>query len=275
MSKPKVGLIGVGNMGTAIIEGLLKKGEIKPDDIFIYDKFKDKAAAFAVKTRVKLESSVQKVIEKSNLIILAIKPQDLGELSKELKVPNLDAGVEGFKCIISILAGIPISKIKENIKGESFRVVRAMPNLGAVVGSSVTALAAESANAIALSKFVFSGCGETVALEEKYFDLVTAISGSGPAYFFLLMELLVKEGVKNGLKESDAQLLAVQTALGAAKLAAEALGKETPAELRARVTSKGGTTAAALEVFEKHKIADIVSEAVTAAVNRGKELAKG
>lgn len=265
--KEKIGLIGVGNMGTAILEGLLEKKVVDAGQVMVFDKITEKAAEFSGKWKVRVALSNFDVAKNSDVTILAVKPQDLAVTAAEISVAALG------KVVISILAGMPVSKIKQVLTGA--RVVRSMPNLGAMAGEGMTAITSEDAAALEVAEHIFSASGKVVKLEEKYFNLVTAISGSGPAYFFLLMELLIEEGKKNGLKEADAQLLAVQTALGAAKYAEKALGKETPAELRARVTSKGGTTEAALNIFNKHKIADIVSEAVTAAVNRGKELAGG
>lgn len=268
-----IGFVGVGNMGKAIVEGIITNNVFKPEEIFVYDKISEKLASFAADWGTHQALSNAEISKNCGIIVLAVKPQDLEATLEELKP------LKPKTMVISILAGTPIKKIRQMIKqpqSDQINIVRAMPNLGIKVNASMTGLACDNKDALNIAENIFLACGETVVLtDEAYFDLVTAISGSGPAYFFLLMELLVNEGVKNGFKTSVAQALAVHTALGAAKLAVNELGKQTPEELRKAVTSKGGTTAAALEVFEKHKIADIVSEAVTAAVNRGKELGKG
>ncbi len=272
--KDKIGLIGVGNMGAAIIEGLLDKNGVNPNRLYVYDKVPDKAAVFAAKTGVNLSGSVKSIIKNCDSIILAIKPQDLPSLSEELDFSELKPkGLKDFRCIISILAGTPLAKLEEHLPKGYFDIVRAMPNLGAQIGKSVTAITSKNHGLLGVAQFIFSGCGEVIQLDEKHFDLVTAISGSGPAYFFLLMELLIKAGKENGLSEKQAQLLAVQTAVGSALLAASS--DLTPAELRERVTSKKGTTDAALKVFKRYKLDQIVSKAVKAAMKRGKELAKG
>ncbi len=262
--KEKIGLIGVGNMGTAILEGLLEKKLVDAGQITVFDKIGDKASEFSKKWKAALASSNAEVVKKSDAVILAVKPQDLAATAGEI-------GSVAGKMVISILAGMPVAKLSQAMTGA--RVVRAMPNLGAKVGQGITAVTSSDKQALAVAEAIFSGCGKTVVLEEKHFDLVTAVSGSGPAYFFLLMELLENAAVKEGLTREQARLLSVQTAVGAGLLAASS--SDSPEELRKQVTSKGGTTEAALKVFEQNKIADIVSQAVKAAVDRGKELAKG
>ncbi len=265
MLKEKIGLIGVGNMGTAILEGLLRKEMILPSQIWIYDKIQEKVEDFARRWKVNTASSNSTLASGVDLILLAVKPQDLKATGDELRKAR------PFPIVLSILAGTPISKIHEHF-GREVKAVRAMPNLGAKVGESVTAIAGSEAKPIALACQIFSACGKVLELDEKYFDLVTAVSGSGPAYFFYVMELLTKEGVRGGLPEEKAKLLAVQTALGAALLASQA--KESPEELRKQVTSKGGTTEAALKILEAKNFSEIFHEAVEAARQRGKELSK-
>ena len=265
--KEKVGLIGVGNMGTAILEGLLRNKLVSAPHVIVYDKITEKASVFAGQWKAVRASSNQELVKKSDIVILAVKPQDLARTAGE------NAGVWKKKHIlISILAGMPVSKLRK-VAGPSPKIIRAMPNLGAKAGESVTAITGQGGPALMAAENIFSGCGKVLRLEEKYFDLVTALSGSGPAYFFLLMEMLAEEGVKRGLSREQARLLAVQTAVGAGLLAQNAA--ESPAELRAMVTSKGGTTEAALKVLEEGNIRKIFSEAIAAAHRRGAELSKG
>ncbi len=265
--KEKVGLIGVGNMGTAILEGLLKKKLIAGTQVAVYDKITEKASAFAKKWKAVQASSNQDLVKKSECVILAVKPQDLVQTANEI------TGVWKKKhVLISILAGTPVASLRK-ATGLVPKIIRAMPNLGAKVGESITAITGQDSSALQAAETIFSGCGKVLRLEEKHFDLVTALSGSGPAYFFLLMEMLAEEGMRGGLSREQARLLAVQTALGAGLLAQGAA--ESPAELRAMVTSKGGTTEAALNVLEKGKIRKIFSEAIAAAHRRGAELSKG
>ena len=152
------------------------------------------------------------------------------------------------------------------------RLLRAMPNLGAQVGESVTAICSTNQNALKAAQALFLACGQVVKLDEKFFDVVTAVSGSGPAYFFLMMELLADFARLNGMGEKEARALAVQTALGAGRLASTSL--ESPAVLRERVTSKKGTTDAALSVLKYRKFKKIFFEALTAAVKRSQQLSR-
>ena len=266
MLKEKIGLIGVGNMGTAILEGLFKKKIAKPAQVWVYDKFPEKVSAFTKHWKVHPASSSLDVVKNSKILLLAVKPQDLEEASTAFK-PFLRSN----HVIISILAGTPIAKIKK-IVGSGTKIVRAMPNLGAKVGEAMTALTGDHGQAMKLAERIFSGCGKTLRLDEKHFDLVTAVSGSGPAYFFHLMELLEEVGIANGLSKTAARLLAIQTAVGGSLLAQSA--KESPAELRAMVTSKGGTTAAALNVMEKENFAETFRKAVHAARDRSREMSR-
>lgn len=265
--KEKIGILGVGNMGAAILEGLISKKIADPSQVWVCDKIKEKAAQFAAQWKTGIAIDPAGLVSSTDVILLAVKPQDLSEVGFGLKI-NLEK--KEFT-VISILAGTPIAKIKDAVHQKA-RIVRAMPNLGAQVGEAITALTSIHPGSLELAEKIFSGCGKTLRLEEKYFDLVTAVSGSGPAYFFLLMELLSKEAKAHGLSEKDARELAVQTALGAAKLARNS--DLSPAELREKVTSKGGTTAAALKVFEEEGLAAVVSKGLRAALKRGKELSR-
>lgn len=262
--KKKIGIIGAGNMGAAILAGLIDNKIVTPSQVMVYDKILLKAKEVSKRWKVRLGKTNTEVVTTSDIVLLAVKPQDLFEAAREFQEAFSSRHV-----LISILAGTPLAKLKRAVGGKP-AIVRAMPNLGAQVGEAITALAGENKTAVAFAEKIFSGCGKTVRLEEKYFDLVTAISGSGPAYFFLLMELLAQEGRSQGLSQEVAEELAVQTAVGAGLLAKNA--DVSPAELRQQVTSKGGTTEAALKIFETEGLADIVSKGIQAALKRGKEL---
>lgn len=262
--KERIGLIGCGYMGGAILSGVIRKGIVPPSQVTVYDKIADKAKAFARQSKVRLGRSNADVVRQSSVVLLAIKPQDLFDAASEFQ--------EAFTTrhtLISILAGTPVAKIQRAV-GQKPNIVRAMPNLGAQVGEGITALSGKKPASVKAAEAIFSGCGKTVRLAEDFFDLVTAVSGSGPAYFFLLMELLAKEAQSHGLSEKVARELAVQTALGAGLLASRS--KFSPAQLRQQVTSKGGTTEAAFRVFEKEGLEGIISRGVQAALERGKEL---
>lgn len=264
--KKRIGIIGCGNMGGAIVAGLVRRKIVAPSQVAVFDKIEAKAKEIWRQWKVQLGRGNGDVVKRSDIVLLAVKPQDLFEAASEFRETFTSRHL-----LITILAGTPIAKVRRAV-GSKPEIVRAMPNLGAQVGEAITALAGGKKSSLALAEAIFSGCGRTVQLPEKFFDVVTAISGSGPAYFFLLMELLSKEAQANGLSEKVAQELAVQTALGAALLARDS--ECAAAELRAKVTSKGGTTEAALKVFEEEGLASIVSKGLQAALRRGQELSR-
>ncbi len=264
--KEKIGIIGVGNMGQAILEGLFHKKIAHPKKVWIYDKIYEKVTPVVKQWKVHKAVSTAELVGQTKIVLLAIKPQDLLQSAGEFKDHLTSSHV-----LISILAGTPLAKIRSAL-GAKPKFVRAMPNLAAKVGQAVTALTGSHALSLRLAEQIFSGCGKTLRLEEKFFDAVTAISGSGPAYFFLMMEHLEKIGIQEGLSEKAAQLLAVQTAVGAGLLAqATSLSS---AEHRMRVTSKGGTTEAALKVLERENFPGIFAQAIQAAINRSRELSQ-
>ncbi len=264
--KNTIGLLGVGNMGTAILEGLFKKRVSSPRRVWVYDKMRAKESAFARKWGVRRAASAEDLARRVQWVILAVKPQDLAVTGAELK-PALTKK----HGIISILAGTPAAKIRRAV-GAKPVIVRSMPNLGAKAGASMTAVTGSSRSALRIAKTIFDACGRTVVLPERFFDLVTAVSGSGPAYFFFLMEVLARFGASHGLSRADAELLAVQTASGAALLAAG--GEASPQEWRARVTSKKGTTEAAFKVMKRSGVEKILARAFQAALERGRELSR-
>ncbi|MBI3317494.1 MAG: pyrroline-5-carboxylate reductase [Candidatus Omnitrophica bacterium] len=267
------GIIGVGNMGMAILEGVIGNNIISNPQVWVYDKISEKVKAAVQSYKVNEAKSLEELAQNSEIILLAVKPQDLPQTAKELelKVPGAFSP-KGTRCLlISILAGTPLEKIRASV-GPGPQIVRAMPNLGAKVGEAITALTSDNSAAIEVAEAIFQGCGKTICLEEKFFDLVTAVSGSGPAYFFLLMELLAQSAAEGGIPEREARLLAVQTAVGAGLLAQQS--QESPKELRKKVTSKGGTTEAALKIMYEKKLPEIIKEAVQAALTRGKELSQ-
>jgi pyrroline-5-carboxylate reductase len=263
--RERLGVIGAGNMGTAILEGLLQKRMISPGQVWIFDRVPSKARLFCKRWKTRLAGSQGEVIRRTRTVLLAFKPQDLPSLSAESSL------FTGRHIVISILAGTPIKKISKVI-GSRAKIVRAMPNLGVKVGAGLTALTGNRSGTVLAGK-IFSGCGRTVGLRERDFDTVTAVSGSGPAYFFLLMERLMEEAAGRGIRKKYAEILAVQTALAAALLAVSS--GAPPDVLKRMVTSKGGTTEAALRVLEKAGFERTFHEAVRAAVRRAGEMSRG
>ncbi len=258
-----IGLIGAGNMGCAILKGIAKKFKVLVCE-------KDSVRAEELKKKFKLRSEDFKtVVSKSQIIILAVKPQDFDGILEELVQQ-----ITRKQLVISIAAGMTISYIEKKL-GQGIRVVRTMPNLPAQVGEGMTALCKgkkASDSDLILAKRIFKNIGKIVVVDEDLMDAVTAVSGSGPAYVFLFVECLKKAAVSLGFEEQLSQALVLQTLKGSLKLLEES--KEDVAVLRAKVTSKGGTTQAAMEVFEKNDLVKIFEEALKAAAKRAEELAK-
>ena len=223
------------------------------------------------KYKIIVEIDNNEILKFADVIILAVKPKDFEELLKN----EISIGASKDKLLISIAAGIT-TKYIESIVGKDIPVIRVMPNMAAVIGESISSISpgcAVTSDNMKLAKEIFMTIGDVVEVDEKFIDSVTAISGSGTAYFFYMIESLIEAGCAEGLKEDVAKKLVLKTALGSAKLL-ETL-KEDPAIMRAKVTSKGGTTEAAIKVFEFRKFKNIIKDAVKAAKERSKELSTG
>ena len=269
MIDKKIGIIGCGNMGEALLKGLSQAVE-KSTSLMVSEL--DAKRREYLQSKYKMIAGIDNnaVVKFADVIILAVKPKDFDTVLKN----EVCCGISKNKLLISIAAGVG-TKYIEKIVGRDIPVVRVMPNMAAAVGEAISSISRGGAATLkdaALAKDIFSSIGDVVELDEKYVDAVTALSGSGPAYFFYLIESLIEAGTAAGLNVDISKKLALKTALGSAKLL-EVL-KEDPAALRARVTSKGGTTEAALKVFESRKFKNIVKEAVCAAKARSKELSK-
>lgn len=263
----KLGVIGVGQMGALILEGILEKRLVPRSQVWVYDKIDSKKEAIARRLHVNRAASAEALLKAAEVVLLAIKPQDLSEFASQSR-----AFLRSGQCVLSIMAGMTIAKLEAAL-GKKLSIVRAMPNLGAKAGQSMTVLCGQDPQGISLAAQLFKGCGEVVSLPEKSLDLVTALSGSGPAYFFYVMELLERFGVRHGLPPQVSRLLAVQTGLGAARVAKGS--NISCADLRKMVTSKKGTTEAALEIFKEGKLDFIFKRALTAAMKRSRALRGG
>jgi pyrroline-5-carboxylate reductase len=266
VSKMKVGFIGAGVMGTALIKSLLDSS-IRPEQIFISEKNESRANQVARELNIKVLSLVE-IAKKCDVLFLAVKPQDLENLLIEIR-QNLN----GNTVLISIAAGKSTQFIEDLIK-TSNPVVRVMPNTPAQIGKGVSVISAGT-NArdtdLQLTKLLLDKSGLVVEVDEVDQDAVTALSGSGPAYFFTFVESMINAGVKLGLTREISTKLAIGTIVGsAAMLDSSGLDATT---LRKNVTSPNGTTAAALEVFSNKKLDEIINEAMSAAKKRSQELA--
>jgi len=267
MINKKIGIIGCGNMGEALLSHLSTIVE-KSTQLMVSELDASKRDALRSKYRIIVEIDNNVVVKFADVIILAVKPQDLDAVLKG----EVCCGVSKDKLLVSVAAGVTTKRI-EKIVGKDVPVIRAMPNMAAMIGEAITSLSAGgSVNAahMDIAKEIFSTIGDVVEIDEKYVDTVTAVSGSGPAYFYYLIESLVDAAVKTGLSKEAAEKLVLKTASGSIRLL-EAL-KEDPASLRKRVTSKGGTTEAAFKVIEAGKFKKIMIDAVAAARKRSKEL---
>lgn len=269
LRRKTIGIIGAGNMGQALIKGLVAAG-VRPARLAVVES--DRRRRQMIQRRYHLEAaSLPEVARRCDVLILAVKPQDLRGVLLALRQAM---GVRGKRrLVISIAAGVRTASI-ERIVGR-VPVVRVMPNLPATVGCGMAALTkgrfATSAD-LAAANAIFRCVGEVVELPERDFDAVTALSGSGPAYFFLMFQALRDAGIRCGLPKVVARRLAIQTAKGSAALASQAdEGLET---LIARVASKKGTTEAALKVFRRYGLTWILQRGVRAAVKRSCQLSR-
>ncbi len=262
----KIAFLGAGAMATALAKGLLKKNYPK-DKISAFDISKVTFAKFAEITGIRESETPEEAIRDADIVILAVKPQNMEAATYRLK------GLLADKLIISIAAGIKISSIKEMT--DSKRAVRVMPNTPALIGEGISVITSSyetEQEDIECVENIFKAVGETCKIEEKLMDAVTGLSGSGPAYVFDFIQALADAGVNCGLTREIAMKLVTRTVYGSAKMLIET--GEHPSVLKDKVTSPGGTTAKGLAVLEKHAFKGIISDAVLAAVERSKELGR-
>jgi len=262
-----IAIVGGGNMGQALLQGLFATG-VPASRLLVVEA--NPAARAGVVARFRVQATgLEQAVERADLVMLAVKPQDM--------MPVLQAARSAAEArrlrplFVSIAAGLQLKALERVLR--RCPVVRVMPNLPAKVGCGVSALAGgrwAAAAHLKMARAVFASVGEVVEVPERLFDVVTAVSGSGPAYIFLILEALRDAGIRGGLSKTVAERLAVRTALGSAQLV-EALG--VPLEtLIAQVASKGGTTEAALRVFKARGLASIIQAGVGAASRRSREL---
>lgn len=265
----QIGFIGAGNMARALIGGMLA-GQFSPADLHATDPHMDKLAQLRDDFALQIHSENQYIADNCDVIVLAVKPQSMQAVVSQLDLTN-----KPQQLLISIAAGITTNAISRWAKS-SPAIVRAMPNTPALVQAGATGLyanAATSAEQREYAQNILAAVGVTVWLQdETLIDAVTAISGSGPAYFFYFMEILQQAAMDAGLDAQTARQLSLQTAFGAAKLAQQS--QYSAAELRRQVTSPGGTTEAALRVMKQEQMATIINNAVQAAQQRARELSE-
>lgn len=264
-----IAFLGAGNMAEAFIKGLLRSGVAVPGEILCTDRRQDRLADLARLYGVRTSTDNRAAAAEAQIVFLSVKPQVMNKLLDEI-APAIDEK----KLVVSIAAGVPLAAIERKV-GHGIRIVRTMPNTPALVGAGATALApgdhATEAD-MAQAKALFDAVGKTVVVDEPLLDAVTGLSGSGPAYVFLVIEALADAGVKVGLDRRTAQDLAAQTVLGSAKLLIET--GEHPGKLKDQVTSPGGTAIAGLHTLEAGGLRTTLMNAVEAATKRSHELGK-
>ncbi len=264
-----IGFLGSGNMAEALIKGITTAKVYAPENIFISDIRLERLTYLAKRYSVQTTEDNASLAAKVQTLVLSVKPQNMTEALESIK----DA-VGTATLVISIAAGIKIANITA-VLGD-VAVVRVMPNTPALIGEGAAALFAndKAKPMLEKAKLIFSAVGEAVVVDDEgLIDAVTAVSGSGPAYYFLLMEEMIKAAGQLGLPDDVAKTLVLQTAKGAALLAADADKRgESPAQLRRKVTSPGGTTEAALKVFAANKFSQLIISALTAASDRSRQL---
>lgn len=269
MIKSKVAFIGAGQMGGALLRGMLGAGVLKAENVWVSDKDSEKTSRLKEELGVQTTSRNKEAVEKAEIVFLAIKPQQLEEVISET------TGVlHKEQLIVSILAGVSTGLVGNKLGG-GYHIIRVMPNSPALVGKSISVISRGREALPQEEKLVgelFSAVGEVVFLDEDFQNKVTALSGSGPAYFYLLVEKLVEAGKRLDLSQEIASKLIFQTIAGAVEMLQKT--NRSPEELRKMVTSPGGTTEAALEVFQREDFGEIVWKAVDAAVKRAQELGR-
>ncbi len=270
MNKRTIGFIGGGNMATSLMSGLIASGH-SPRQIWVSDTAPSILQSHRDQLDVNVSTNNNTIVREVDVVVLAVKPQILHDVALQIA-----AEVQQKKSlVVSIAAGISQTSLAQWL-GSDVAIVRCMPNTPALVLTGATALHANANVSAAqkdLAENILRAVGVSLWVEdENQLDAVTAVSGSGPAYFFLMMEAMEQAALEMGLDEHTARLLIQQTALGAAKIALESA--ESPAQLRERVTSPGGTTQKAIETFQQNGFSELVSKALRAAKERSIEMSK-
>lgn len=270
MDNVRISFIGGGNMGRALIGGLVAGG-MNAESIHVADPSEEQRKSLADELGVTVHDDNAEAASAADVLVVAVKPQVMDDV-----LASVAEAIDGDTLVISVAAGVPIARISKRLGGHD-RVVRAMPNTPALYQAGMTGLAAAEGVTEADRKRageVLEAAGEVAWVDdEALMDVVTAVSGSGPAYFFSLVEQLTAAATRAGLPEETAAKLARQTAFGAGVMLSKS--DLEAGELRRRVTSPGGTTAAALDSLADNEFERIVDEAVQAAVRRGRELGEG
>ena len=269
MFEKKIGIIGCGNMGEAIFSRLAQTID-KSTSLMVSEMDANKRAQIQDKYKVIVEIDNSYLVKYSDVIIIAVKPKDFDNILRE----EICCGISEAKLLISIAAGITTGYI-ESIVGKDVPVIRVMPNMAAVIGEAMSSMSpggSATGEHMKLAREIFSRIGDVIEVDEDLVDSITAISGSGPAYFFYFVEALIESAKGLGMDSDMAKKVVLKTILGSAKLLD--ILKEEPGDLIKRVASKGGTTEAAIKVFESKRLKSIIKDACREAQKRSKALSR-
>jgi pyrroline-5-carboxylate reductase len=269
LSAHTIGFIGGGNMAEALIRGLVHGGHVPGAQIFVSGPRRERMDELASHYGIVATTDNREVARKAEILVLSVKPQILDKVAREIAGDAHPGGL-----VISVAAGIDTATLESLFPAT--RIVRSMPNTPALVRAGATAICAgqhATEQDLALAKQLFDAVGMTVILDESQLDAVTGLSGSGPAYIFLILEALADAGVKVGLSRRNAQRLAAQTVMGSAKLLLDT--DEHPGKLKDMVTSPGGTAIAGLHTLEQGGLRTTLINAVETATKRARELGRG
>ena len=265
-----IGFLGAGNMAEALIRGLVQDGVVTPERIIASGPRGDRLAELAGAYRIETTTDNAALAKQAEILVLSVKPQILERVLREVA-----SAIPPGALVVSVAAGIDTATIESHLPSGA-RVVRAMPNMPALVCAGATAISrgrhATDADLVE-AKTIFDAVGLTIVLDESQLDAVTGLSGSGPAYIFLILEALADAGVKVGLSRRNAQRLAAQTVMGSAKLLLDT--DEHPGKLKDMVTSPGGTAIAGLHTLEEGGLRTTLINAVETATKRARELGRG
>jgi pyrroline-5-carboxylate reductase len=277
----KIGFIGAGNMAEAMAGSIIEKSIFQSSQICTSDPDENRKKYMNDTYKISLCSSNKELIEKSEIIILAVKPQMMEQVLTD-SFDGISINKNERKIIISIAAGVTSEKIENIIYSKvgdeiknNIPVIRVMPNTPSLAGMGMSGISSGSLadeKDLLISQKIMDSMGKSIIVNEDMMNPVTAISGSGPAYFFYFIESLINAGIELGFSEKESFELVFQTAKGAVALMEKT--KEAPGELRKKVTSKGGTTEAALNSFMKNSLGDIIIKGANAAKDRAVELSK-
>ncbi len=265
----KIGLIGCGRMGGALIEGAIGASITTPEEVWLHSRSEESARALAKKTGAHVATSNSHVASECDLVILGVKPYQVTEILEEIS----DV-LPGNCVLVSVAAGITLAKM-EAACPEGSRIIRAMPNTPSLIGLGAAGMAAgahATASDLVMGRQMLEAVGIVSEVAEADLDAVTGLSGSGPAYIYTLIDALIAQAQKEGLPASEALRLATQTVVGAARMVEQT--DMTPRELVNQVTSPGGTTLAGLAALTEHGFESSIAAGVAAATERSREIAR-